>query len=68
MDATNAVSSAAQAIIDAPADDEPYRFGRRPNTRAPFPFTEREFARLLIARGRLQESTSTADQATAGLS
>jgi hypothetical protein len=68
MDATNDVSSAAQAIIAAPAHDEPYRFGRRPTTRAPFPFTEREFARLLIARGRLQESSSTADQATVELS
>ena len=42
------------SIVDAPSFDEPYRFGRRPNSRAPFPFTEREFARLLIVRGRLQ--------------
>jgi hypothetical protein len=38
--------------IDA-AYDEPYQFGRRPNTRAPYPFTERQFARLLILRSRL---------------
>jgi hypothetical protein len=67
MESSNPVSPAAQAVIDAPAHDEPYRFGRQPNTRAPFPFTEREFARLLIARGRLQESLSTVDQATAEL-
>ena len=36
--------------------DEPYRFGRRPNVRAPFPFTERQFARLLILRGRVRDN------------
>jgi hypothetical protein len=41
---------------DSAADnDEPYRFGRRPNARAPYPFTEREYARLLILKGRLQD-------------
>ena len=34
--------------------DEPYRFGRRPTTRAPFPFTERQFMRLLVLRGRFE--------------
>jgi hypothetical protein len=47
-------SDEGTAIADAASYDEPYRFGRRPNSRAPFPFTEREFARLLIVRGRLQ--------------
>jgi hypothetical protein len=60
--ATNAVSSDVRSIIDAPAYDEPYRFGRRPNTRAPFPFTEHQFARLLIVRGRVQAAPSAADQ------
>ena len=36
--------------------DEPYRFGRRPNARAPYPFTERQFARLLIMRGRVRDN------------
>jgi len=36
--------------------DQPYQFGRRPNARAPFPFTERQYARLLVLRSRLQES------------
>jgi hypothetical protein len=41
---------------DSAADnDEPYRFGRRPNARAPYPFTERQYARLLILKGRLQD-------------
>jgi hypothetical protein len=40
---------------DTAADhDEPYRFGRRPNARAPYPFTERQYARLLILRSRIQ--------------
>jgi hypothetical protein len=35
--------------------DQPYQFGRRPNARAPFPFNERQYARLLVLRSRLQE-------------
>ena len=40
--------------------DEPYRFGRRPNSRAPYPFTERQFARLLILRGRVRDNLNCA--------
>jgi hypothetical protein len=36
--------------------DQPYRFGRRPNARWPYPFTERQYARLLIMRGRVRDS------------
>ena len=36
--------------------DEPYRFGRRPSARWPYPFTERQFARLLIMRGRVRDN------------
>ena len=39
--------------------DEPYAFGRRPNARAPFPFTERQYARLLVFRGRVQEHSES---------
>jgi hypothetical protein len=58
---TNATSDpnaalSPSAILAAPAFDEPYRFGRVPTTRAPFPFTERQFARLLIVRSRVRES------------
>jgi hypothetical protein len=49
------------SIVAAPSYDEPYRFGRRPNCRAPFPFTEREFARLLIVRGRIHAQESALD-------
>jgi hypothetical protein len=51
---------------DTAADnDQPYRFGRRPNTQAPYPFTERQYARLLILRGRLQSTESFEDRAAA---
>jgi hypothetical protein len=63
MDAINAADNNAAAadttakdaarIAAARSYDEPYRFGRQPTSRAPFPFTEREFARLLIVRGRV---------------
>jgi hypothetical protein len=43
--------------------DEPYRFGRKPNTRAPYPFTERQYARLLILRSRVQATEDLVDRA-----
>jgi hypothetical protein len=65
MDATKDVSSAVSSIISAASYDESYRFGRQPTARAPFPFTERQFARLLIARGRVQAASSVDDQPAA---
>ncbi len=63
MDAISEVNAASvQAIIDAPSYDEPYRFGRRPTVQTPFPFTERQFARLLIVRSRVQAAPSLTDQ------
>lgn len=35
--------------------DQPYRFGWRPRASTPFPFNTREYARLLIFRGRVQD-------------
>ena len=35
--------------------DQPYRFGRRPRSVAPFPFSEREYARPLVLRSRYQD-------------
>jgi hypothetical protein len=37
--------------------DQPYQFGRRPRAVAPWPFTERQFAHLLVLRGRVQDAT-----------
>jgi hypothetical protein len=63
MDAIpNTTAARVQASMDAPGHDQPYRFGRRPSVRAPFPFTERQLARLLIVRGRVQAAPSAADQ------
>jgi hypothetical protein len=62
MDATNPVTSTETGLASGTKDgstasdnDQPYRFGLRPTVKAPFPFTERQFARLLILRGRLQD-------------
>jgi hypothetical protein len=62
---TTAASSTVSSIIAAVSYDESYRFGRRPTVRAPFPFTERQFARLLIVRSRVQAAPSTVDQLAA---
>jgi hypothetical protein len=62
---TRAVSSTVSSIIDAASYDESYRFGRRPTVGAPFPFTEREFARLLVTRSRVQSDPSADDQPAA---
>ena len=45
--------------------DMPYRFGLRPTVRAPFPFKERQFARLLVLRGRVQDAPSAEDRQAA---
>ncbi len=66
MDTTFNTPNTAPTIepaADGSTYDEAYRFGRRPTSRAPFPFTERQFARLLIVRSRLQMTLSAEDQA-----
>ena len=62
MDATDPTPSPEHG---SNGHDEPYRFGRRPTARAPFPFTERQFARLLIVRSRVQAAPSASDDAEA---
>jgi hypothetical protein len=52
----NPTSAPPVSPLDGPGagdHDEPYRFGRRPRACAPFPFTERQYARLLVLRGRV---------------
>jgi hypothetical protein len=41
--------------------DVPYRFGRRPTTEAPFPFSTWQFARLLALRSRIQAGLFSSD-------
>ena len=48
----------AQGSLDgqgAADHDQPYRFGFRPRASAPYPFNTRQFARLLVLRGRIQD-------------
>jgi hypothetical protein len=40
-------------------NDQTYVFGRRPRAIAPWPFTERQYARLLLVRGRYMEADLT---------
>jgi hypothetical protein len=48
---------------DGAADhDELYDFGRRPTARMTFPFSERQYARLLALRGRARDDSSAADR------
>jgi hypothetical protein len=47
---------------DGAADhDAPFRFGRRPSSAATFPFSTREYARLLVLRSRIQADLVGAD-------
>jgi hypothetical protein len=66
MEATNPVPSSETGLASigtkdgstAADNDQPYRFGLRPTAKAPFPFTERQFARLLILRGRTHDGVA----------
>ena len=42
--------------------DTPFTFGRRPTTADPSPFTAREYARLLLLRGRLLDGAYADDR------
>jgi hypothetical protein len=41
--------------IGAADHDQPYRFGCRPRAAVPYPFSTRQYARLLVLRGRVQD-------------
>ena len=45
--------------------DEPYRFGRRPKMDVTFPFSERQYARLLVLRSRYYGRFARRGQAAA---
>lgn len=67
MERTNQTTSASGSKDGSGAadNDQPYRFGRRPRAESPWPFTERQFAHLLILRGRLADQPNPADSADA---
>ena len=46
-------------------NDQPYQFGRRPRAVAPWPFTERQYAHLLVMRGRVADQPNPADRVEA---
>ena len=45
--------------------DVPYHFGWRPRTSATYPFSERQYARLLLLRSRVQAGLFGADDLAA---
>ena len=61
MDRTNLPETGAGTRDGSGAsdNDQPYVFGRRPRAIAPWPFTERQYARLLLVRGRHMEADLT---------
>jgi uncharacterized Fe-S cluster-containing radical SAM superfamily enzyme len=73
MDATNESSPDPDELVNngsgskdgasAADHDQPYRFGRRPNARAPYPFSERQYARLLVLRSHVRALESVEDRA-----
>ena len=60
----NGLGSAGSLDGSGTADhDQPYRFGRRPSASTPYPFSTRQYARLLVLRGRVQDRGLDADHA-----
>jgi hypothetical protein len=41
--------------------DEPYRFGRLPRAGEPYPFSTRQYVRMLVLRGRVQDGDVSED-------
>ena len=41
--------------------DQPYHFGRRPQGSVPYPFSTRQYIRLLVLRGRVQDGLIGSD-------
>ena len=54
--ADNSFSSAGSLDGTGTADhDQPYRLGWRPSASTPYPFSTRQYARLLMLRGRVRD-------------
>jgi hypothetical protein len=45
--------------------DRPYHFGRQPRALAPYPFSTRQYARLLVLRSRLDANLFGAEDRSA---
>ena len=51
--------------VGAGDHDQPYRFGWKPRASVPYPFNTRQFGRLLVLRGRVQDGLCGADDVAA---
>jgi hypothetical protein len=59
----NAGPAAGSFDGDGAADhDQPYRFGLRPRSSAPYPFNTLQYARLLVFRGRIRNQLGAASE------
>ena len=59
-------SDARVGPLDGPGagdHDQPYRFGCRPRADVPYPFNTRQYARLLVLRGQVQDRAARLDGA-----
>jgi hypothetical protein len=52
---TTATGTGTRDGLGAADHDLPYRFGGHPTSRWTYPFTERQYCRLLMLRGRIQD-------------
>jgi hypothetical protein len=48
--------------IGAGDHDQPYTYGRRPTSAWTYPFTARQYAHLLVLRGRVQDGELADDR------
>jgi hypothetical protein len=51
--------------VGAADHDQPYRFGWRPRSSVPYPFSTRQYSRLLVLRSRVQNGLLGADDVAA---
>jgi hypothetical protein len=51
--------------IGAGDHDQPYRFGWKPRASLPYPFNTRQYGRLLVLRGQIQDGLLGADDGAA---
>ncbi|MDQ3808702.1 MAG: hypothetical protein M3336_00255 [Chloroflexota bacterium] len=63
--ATAATPGGTHDGLGAGDHDQPYRFGRRPRASAPYPFSTRQYGRLVVLRGRLRDGLWGADDVAA---
>ena len=47
--------------VGAGDNDQSYRFGRKPRSSSPFPFTTRQYVHLLVLRSRVQAGLDGSD-------